>query len=129
MIISHKHKFLFIGLPFSASSAISKELYLRYEGKPFLAKHSIYYEFKKIATKEEKDYFVFAVLRNPMEIATTVYEKMKSNEKGNFTNPQHFLKTGGISQKATEKGLNLYTKKTPPFKSILKRFIKNHMII
>ena len=54
MIISHKYKFLFIGLPFSASSAISKELHLQYEGEPFLRKHSLYHEFKKVATKEEQ---------------------------------------------------------------------------
>ena len=72
MIISHKYKFLFIGLPFSASSAISKELYTKYEGEPYLRKHSLYHEFIKIATIVEKKYFVFAVLRNPMEIVVTV---------------------------------------------------------
>jgi len=95
MIISHKYKFLFIGLPFSASSAISKELHLQYEGEPYLRKHSLYNEFLKVATKAEKDYFVFAVLRNPMEIAVTVYEKMKANAKGNFTNPKLFKENGG----------------------------------
>ena len=95
MIISHKYKFLFIGLPFSASSAITKELHAKYEGKPYLRKHSLYHEFIKVATKKEKDYFVFAVLRNPMEIAVTGYEKMKANAKGNFTNPDLFKENGG----------------------------------
>ncbi len=95
MIISHKYKFLFIGLPFSASSAITKELHANYEGKPFLRKHSLYHEFIKVATTEEQDYFVFAVLRNPMEMAVTVYEKMKANAKGNFTNPELFKENGG----------------------------------
>ena len=53
MIISHKYKFLFIGLPFSASSAISKDLHLKYGGEPRLSKHSLYREFKKTANKEE----------------------------------------------------------------------------
>ena len=92
MIISHKHKFLFIGLPFSASSAISRDLYLNYEGSPLLRKHSLYHDFMSVATKEEMEYFVFAVLRNPMEIAITVYEKMKANSKGNFTNPKFFTR-------------------------------------
>ena len=60
MIISHKYKFLFIGLPFSASSAISKELHLNYNGEPLLRKHSMYYEFKNLATEDELNYFVFA---------------------------------------------------------------------
>jgi hypothetical protein len=104
MIISYKYKFLFIGLPFSASSAITKELHEEYEGKPYLRKHSLYHEFKKVATSEEKKFFVFAVLRNPMEIAITVYEKMKANAKGNFTNPELFAENGGhISKKQRER--------------------------
>ena len=95
MIISHKYKFLFIGLPFSASSAITKELHAKYEGEPYLRKHSLYHEFIKVATPQEKDYFVLAVLRNPMEIAVTVYEKMKANAKGNFTNSDLFKENGG----------------------------------
>lgn len=104
MIISHKYKFLFIGLPFSASSAITKELHAKYEGKPFLRKHSLYYEFAQVATTEEKRYFVFAVLRNPMEMAVTVYEKMRANAKGNFTNPELYAENGGhITKKHREK--------------------------
>ena len=104
MIISHKYKFLFIGLPFSASSAISKELHLQYKGEPYLGKHSLYHEFEKVATKKEKEYFVFAVLRNPMEIAVTVYEKMRVNAKGNFTNYELYKENGGhITKKHREK--------------------------
>lgn len=104
MIISHKYKFLFIGLPFSASSAISKELHKEYGGQAYLKKHSLYHEFKKIASSEEKNYFVFAVLRNPLEIAVTIYEKMKSNTKGNFDNPELFTENGGhITKKQREK--------------------------
>ena len=103
MIISHKYKYLFIGLPFSASSAITKELHAKYDGKPFLRKHSLYHEFEKVATKEELDYFVFAVLRNPMEIVVTVYEKMKTNAKGNFTNPDLFAENEGHITKKQSK--------------------------
>jgi hypothetical protein len=104
MIISHKHKFLFIGLPFSASSAITKELCGQYAGKPYLRKHSLYHEFIKKAKKEELKYFVFSVIRNPMEIAVTIYLKMKNNPKGNYTNPKLYKENGGhISKKQREK--------------------------
>ena len=53
MIISHKYKYLFIGLPLAASTAISKELCEQYEGVPILSKHSIYQDFLKTATEEE----------------------------------------------------------------------------
>ena len=47
MIIGHKYKFLFIGLPFSSS--ITKELNKEYEGKPLLRKHSLHHDFLKVA--------------------------------------------------------------------------------
>ena len=122
MIISHKHKFLFIGLPFSASSAISKELHLQYEGESLLRKHSLYYEFKKEATKKELEYFVFAVLRNPMDIVVTVYEKMKANAKGNFTNPALFTENGGHISLKHRKQFDFIHYQKATFAQYFKRF-------
>ena len=124
MIISHKYKFLFIGLPFSASSAISKELHRRYDGKPFLRKHSLYHEFEKIATPAEKRYFVFAVLRNPLEIVITVYEKMKSNTKGNFNNPKLFKENGGHITKDQREKFNYIKKNNASFQEYFLKFYK-----
>ena len=123
MIISHKYKFLFIGLPFSASSAISKELHLEYDGEPYLRKHSLYHEFESVATKSELKYFVFAVLRNPMEIAITVYEKMKANAKGNFTNPELFSENGGHITKQQRQKFNYIKYNNSSFQQY---FIKFH---
>ena len=122
MIISHKYKFLFIGLPFSASSAISKELHLEYDGEPYLRKHSLYHEFENVATKSELEYFVFAVLRNPMEIAVTVYEKMKANAKGNFTNPELFLENGGHITKQHRERFNYIKDNNSSFQQYFKKF-------
>ena len=122
MIISHKFKFLFIGLPFSASSAISKELHLEYAGESYLRKHSLYHEFKNVATKTELKYFVFAVLRNPMEIAVTVYEKMKANSKGNFTNTALFSENGGHISKQQRQRFNYIKDNNSSFQQYFKKF-------
>ena len=122
MIISHKYKFLFIGLPFSASSAISKELHLEYEGYPFLRKHSLYNDFENVATKSELKYFVFAVLRNPMEIAITVFEKMKGNAKGNFTNPELFSENGGHITRQHRERFNYIKNNNSSFQQYFKKF-------
>ena len=124
MIISYKYKFLFIGLPFSASSAISKELHKEYEGKPYLKKHSLYHEFEKNSTEEEKKFFVFAVLRNPMEIAVTIYEKMKSNSKGNFTNPELFTENGGHINKKQREQFNYIHNNNASFQEYFTKFFK-----
>ena len=125
MIISHKYKFLFIGLPFSASSAISKELHLKYEGKSILRKHSLYYEFESLANNKERNYFTFAVLRNPMDIAITVYEKMRVNSKGNFTNPDFFSENGGHITKKHRKMFNYIQKNKATFQQYFTRFFKS----
>jgi hypothetical protein len=122
MIVSHKYKFLFIGLPFSASSAISKELHLQYEGEPYLRKHSLYHEFEKVATKQEKKYFVFAVLRNPMDIVVTLYEKMKANAKGNFTNPELFTENGGHITKQHRERFNYIHDNKASFQEYFNKF-------
>ena len=124
MIISHRYKFLFIGLPFSASSAISKELHLKYDGEPFLNKHSLYQDFIKVATAEEREYFVFGVSRNPMQIAVTVYEKMKANTKGNFTNPELFLENGGHITKKHREMFNFIHFNLATFQQYFNKFFK-----
>ena len=125
MIISHKYKYLFIGLPFSASSAISKELHLRYDGETYLRKHSVYYEFEKVATRQEKDYFVFAVLRHPMDIVITSYEKMKANAKGNFTNPKLFTENGGHITKNQREKFKFIHEHKATFQQYFKRFFQH----
>ncbi len=122
MIISHKYKFLFIGLPFSASSAIIKDLHAKYSGLPYLRKHSLYHEFNNAASKEEKKYFKFAVLRNPMDIVITSYEKMKTNSKGNFTNTNLFKEKGGHITKAQRIKFNFIKKNSPTFQQYFLKF-------
>ena len=95
MIISHKYKYVFVGLPLAASTAISKELCEEYDGKPILAKHSIYQDFLKIATQEEKKYKVIACARNPLDISVSYYTKMIKDSSGNFSNKKLLRKNGG----------------------------------
>ena len=96
MIISHQHKYIFIGLPLAASTAISKELCEKYGGKPILAKHSIYQDFLKVATKEEKSYKVLACSRNPLDISVSQYSKMMSNAMVTILMKSCFVKMEGI---------------------------------
>ena len=65
---------------------------------------------------------MFAVLRNPMEIAITVYEKMKANAKGNFTNPTLFVENGGHITKNKEEHLISYITKKATFQQYFNKF-------
>lgn len=95
MIISHKHRFLFVEIPHTASHSISNELIEFYEGKQIIRKHANVSQFLNQATKDEKAYFKFATVRNPLDYMVTQYFKYKSNHKGQYTNPQALLVNGG----------------------------------
>lgn len=80
MIISHRYKYLFIEIPDTASTSISMELREFYSGEPILRKHANYFEFQKIASNREKQYFVFTVLRNPLDRVINSYLRYLHNQ-------------------------------------------------
>lgn len=108
MIISHKHKYIFVGLPLSGSSAISKELIENYNGEPIVKKHSnIPYLLLNNKDINIEDYFVFGVFRDPIEIDYSHFFKFKNNTKEVYTDPQHLKVNGG---NISSKRLRLYHK-------------------
>ncbi len=89
MVISHKHKYLFVELPQTASSAIAKELVINYDAKEILFKHSLFRtNFLKTATPEEKKYRVVSGLRNPMDICVSNYFKFKTDHENRYSQPR-----------------------------------------
>lgn len=87
MIISHKHKYLFVELPMTGSTAVSRELCESYDGISVLTKHSSYRDFLKVATDAEKKYFVFAGIRHPLDQVVSHYFKFKTGHAGQFVRP------------------------------------------
>lgn len=85
MIISHPHKYLFVELPRTGSTAIRRELRQQYDGVPILFKHATYYDFLRVAGPEEKQYFVFSGIRNPMDEAVSLYFKYRTDHQTRFS--------------------------------------------
>ncbi len=81
MIISHKFRYVFVELPRTGSTAISKELREYYSGERILKKHATFRDFLRRATPEEKMYFVFASVRNPMDKLVSLYFKYKYDHR------------------------------------------------
>ena len=52
MVIDRRYKFIFVELPLTATSAISKELREVYGSEPILNKHATYHKFLKQASSE-----------------------------------------------------------------------------
>jgi hypothetical protein len=124
MIISHKYKYVFVGLPLAASTAISKELCQMYEGKPILAKHAIYQDFLKVASQEEKKYKVLACSRNPLDISVSQYTKMMNNANGNYSNESLLRKNGGHLKQSEFELAKLFWQKKGSYDDFLNEFYK-----
>lgn len=89
MIISHKHKYIFVELPRTGTTAIASELKLHYDGQEIYRKHTTYSYFLKHCTEEEKNYTAFSCRRDPVDRVFSYYQKMKSgvyDEKFGQTN-------------------------------------------
>src|SRR3712207_2642773 len=84
MIVSHVYKYVFVELPFTGTSSISRALRRQGHGVRVLHKHATYNEFYRIASPEEKNYFVFSCIRNPLDVAVSHYSKYKSGLRGKF---------------------------------------------
>lgn len=82
MIISHKHKYVFLCLPRTGTTAIRKELCENYGGEEILYKHAPYNKFLQQASEAEKRYRVLASVRNPLDRTVSLYFKYKTRHDG-----------------------------------------------
>jgi len=124
MIISHPHRYLFVEIPYTASTAISRELCENYGGSPILHKHATYREFLRVATVEEREYFVFAGIRNPMDMVVSVYFKQKTDHQNFFTNPEHWQENGGHITVLARRQFEFIQETGCDFATYFKRFYK-----
>lgn len=85
MIVSHQHKYLFIALPRTGSTAVSKELMANYGGERILRKHSFFHEFQNMMNSKGNEYFVFSCIRNPLDDVVSTYFKFKTDHAKEFS--------------------------------------------
>ncbi len=85
MVIDHRYKFVFVELPLTATSAISKEIREQYGCEAILNKHATYGDFLKTANAEQKGYTVIGSIRNPLDQTVSMYFKYKTDLDGRFS--------------------------------------------
>jgi hypothetical protein len=85
VIISDDHRYVFIQQPHTACTSIAAELREHYGGRPLLAKHATYGDFLRVATPEQKRYFVFSGIRNPLDEAVSLYFKFRTDHDQKYT--------------------------------------------
>jgi hypothetical protein len=87
MIISHRHRYVFVEVPRTGSTAISAELRENYDGAGVLRKHASYRDFLRVASEDERSYFTFAAVRNPLDVAVTRYIRLKDDVQQLYRDP------------------------------------------
>lgn len=128
MIISHRYKYVFFELPMTGSTAIAAELEAFYDGKQLLAKHSSPKDFMKIASEEEKKYFMFSGIRNPLDQIVSHYYKYKSDHKQNYSGkakPRKFGMLRRLLNRSKNKSrYNFIVKNNASFQEYFERYYK-----
>jgi hypothetical protein len=124
MIISHKHRYLFVEIPFTGTTAIGQELCDYYDGQPILWRHSYYAEFLKIASPNERDYFVFCSIRNPLDITVTQYYKIVTNHREKFTDPEKLKRRSSRDQRGKTKLYQVLTEGNIDFQTYFLNYYK-----
>jgi len=112
LIISHRHRYLFVELPRTGSTAIRQELRAFYDGETILQKHATYEEFLTAATPEEKKYFVFSGIRNPLDDAVSQYFKLKTDHNERMTNPERAPKSKPLLNRVVDRHIFGYLRRT-----------------
>jgi hypothetical protein len=95
MIISDKNRYVFVEIPHTGSHSIAAELVAHYGGVRIMRKHANLTQFMAQATAQQRQYFVFGTVRNPLDSAVTDYSKLESNHRGQYTNVDALMVNGG----------------------------------
>lgn len=120
MIVNYDKKFIFVGLPFSACSAISKELLEQYQCETLLHKHAnIPALLLSRPDINIKNFDVVAVVRDPVETSLTLYHWLKNNRYEHFTKAENFFENGGTVTRHHRKLYALIQKRDMTFQQYL----------
>lgn len=96
MVISNEYKYIFLEIPHTASTAISRELCAHYGGVRMLHKHATYHELIAFAGEQIiQDHVIIGGIRNPLDILVTSYFKLLTNHQGFFTEERFREQQGG----------------------------------
>jgi len=122
MVISHQFKYLFVEFPRTGTTAVSRELCKVYGGTRIMRKHSSYQEFLKFASPEEKKYFVFTCVRNPLDDAVSHYFKLKTDHDEQYTNTQKLKKRRRLAEKVDNYLYQYIHEKNIDFPTFFRKF-------
>jgi hypothetical protein len=122
MIISHSHRYVYVEVPRTGSSAVSAELRESYDGELVLRKHATYRDFLRLANEDEKTYFAFSGVRNPLDVAVTRYVHIRSDSKRHFTDPNEAAKRNSLASRLERRIFSWVQRNDASFEQFLRRW-------
>ena len=122
MIISHQHRYVFVELPRTGSTAIRLELRELYDGRPILHKHATYDEFLRQASPAEREYFSFAAIRNPLDDAVSRYFKLRTDHKNRYSHTGLKKSPRLVNRLIDDRMFQYIERHDPEFPEFLRRF-------
>lgn len=122
MIISHTHRYVFVEMPRTGSRAVATELEQFYDGHEVLRKHATYSDFLRHATDDEKTYFSFSSIRNPLDVAVTRYAHLRANKDDRFTSSRQISLRNSMSSRIERRIHHWVLKHDADFEAFLRRW-------
>ena len=122
MIVSHRHRYVYVEVPRTGSSAVSAELREHYDGQLVLRKHATYRDFLRHATDDEKTYFAFSGVRNPLDVAVTRYVHIAADSKRHFTDASEIAKRNSLSSRLERRIFDWVQRNDASFEDFLRRW-------
>lgn len=124
MILSDRHRYLFVELPHTGSTAVAAELCAHYGGRPVLHKHARYHQFLAQAASPQRLYFVFSGVRNPLDEAVTYYFRYKTDHQGRYSSPANWKCNGGSVSDHSVAQYRFISDHQADFATYLRRFYR-----
>ena len=121
MIISHKHKYLFVQTPHTGSTSVGRELVKHYDGEEILWKHAMFHHFKRAFPDEAEEYFIFSTIRHPFDEVVSLYFKLK-NDQEHYSDPSNWKENGGWLSKRGLHQFQFVHYQKASFEEYLKKF-------
>ena len=122
MIVSHAHRFVFLEVPQTGTTAIAKELCATYGAEEVLHKHAHLSEFRQAASPAERAYRVAVSLRHPLDRLYSYFLKLRNDHLGEFSDPGRFVENGGWVTLADRERLAFIRATDGDFGAYLRRF-------
>lgn len=119
MIISHRHRYVFIELPRTGSSTINQELRKNYDGQWLLGKHSTYHDFLRVASPDERSYFAFSGIRNPLDVTVSRYAQVLTDARERFSNEDKRRKRTSLPEKVENRVYDWVHRNNADFEAFL----------